>query len=178
MAATAVLSRISLVPGTAWTTRHLLRTGWSDLAAIAGRRWHPGQAAYALRALDRFTVLAPQLDLTGRARDLTTSALLGELRIGLNMLRLREAEPILPAAAREAVEAMLLALCRYFDARRHGTAPPVESLREPGATAMAAAAAAMPAPGAQTAWLMLAGLQRSLFGPLALPETLEAVHAR
>ncbi len=95
LAATAVLAQITRAPGSAWTARHLLRVGWSDLAAIAARRWHPGRAAYALRALDRFTVLAPQLNR--RDRDLTTAALLGELRIGLNLLRLREDEPALPA---------------------------------------------------------------------------------
>jgi uncharacterized membrane protein YccC len=178
LAATALLGRLTLAPGTAWTTRHLLRTGWSDLAAIAARRWRPNQAAYALRALDRFTVLAPQLDASEPAPDLTTAALLGELRIGLNMLRLREIEAALPAPARHAIDGMLLAIARYFRARRRNPRLEPEGVHEPGAMAMVAAAAAMPAPEAQTAWLLVAGMQRSLFGAAALPEPAEAADAR
>jgi hypothetical protein len=48
----------------------------------------------------------------------------------------------------------------YFDARRHGRSVRPDGLRAPTAAAMAAAAAA----GASSAWLMLAGVQRSLFG--------------
>jgi uncharacterized membrane protein YccC len=160
LAATAVLAQITRVPGSAWTARHLLRVGWSDLAAIAAGRWHPGRAAYALRALDRFTVLAPQLNVPGQGRELTTGALLGELRIGLDLLRLRDDEPALPAAARDAVSAMRRALAGYFDVRRHGGTARADDLRAPAAAAMVATAAA----GAPSAWLMLAGVQRSLFG--------------
>ena len=178
LAATAVLGRITLAPGTGWTTWHLLRVGWSDLAAIAARRWRPNQAAFALRALDRFTVLAPQLDVSEQAPYLTTAALLGELRIGLNMLRLREIEATLPAPVRHAIDGMLLAIARYFRARHRNAKLEPEGVHEPGAMAMAAAAAAMPAPDAQTAWLLLAGMQRSLFGATAFPETAEAADAR
>jgi Fusaric acid resistance protein family len=167
-----------LAPGTAWTTRHLLRTGWSDIAAIAARRWRPNQAAYALRALDRFTVLAPQLDLPQQTPDLTTAALLGELRIGLNILRLRDLEAALPPPARHAVDEMLRAIAGYFGGRGRDAKLGPDDIRDPGAKAMAAAAAAMPAAEAQSAWLLLAGMQRSLLGATALPETAEAVHAR
>ena len=87
---TAIIGRLTMIPGTAWTARHLLRAGWSDLAAIAGGRWRPAQPTYAMRALDRYTVLAPLLDAPHGNPDLTTTALLGELRIGLNILHLRE----------------------------------------------------------------------------------------
>ncbi len=178
LAATAVLARITLAPGTAWTTHHLLRTGWSDIAAIASRRWRPDQAAYALRALDRFTVLAPQLDVSDQKSDLTTEALLGELRLGLNILRLRDIEAGLSPPTRRAVDQMLLAIAQYFGGRRRNARLRPDGIREPGARAMAAAAAAMPAAEAQSAWLLLAGMQRSLFGTTALPETAEAIHAR
>jgi uncharacterized membrane protein YccC len=158
LAATAVLAQMTRAPGSAWTARHLLRVGWSDLAAISAGRWHPRRAAYALRALNRFTVLAPQLN--GREQDLTTAALLDELRIGLNLLRLGEDEPALPAAARAVISAMRRDVAGYFDARRHGRSVRPDGLRAPTAAAMAAAAAA----GASSAWLMLAGVQRSLFG--------------
>jgi uncharacterized membrane protein YccC len=168
---TAVLARITRIPGTAWTVRHLLRAGWSDLASIAARRWNPTRAAYALRALDRFTLLATQLNASEHEHELSTSALLGELRIGLNLLRLREGDANLPAPARDAIDAMLAALGRYFDARCHNRSAEPDSLREASAAAMAATAAAIPAAGAQTAWFLLAGVQRSLFGP-------EVAHAR
>ncbi len=178
LVATTVLARITLAPGSTWTTRHLLRTGWSDLAAIAARRWRPNQAAYALRALDRFTVLGPQLDASDQPSDLTTAALLSELRIGLDMLRLRDIEADLPAPARLATDAMLRAIADYFSARRHDPELGPEGIRAPGDMAMAATAAAIPAAEAQTAWLLVAGMQRSLFGATALPETAEAAHAR
>jgi uncharacterized membrane protein YccC len=164
LAATAVLAQMTRAPGSAWTARHLVRVGWSDLAAIAAGRWRPTRAAYALRALDRFAVLAPQLNASEQEHDLTTAALLGELRIGLNLLHLSEDDPALPIGAREAIAAMLHALAGYFDARRHNRTVRPDDLRARAAAAMAATAAAMPAAGAQAAWLLLVGVQRSLFG--------------
>jgi uncharacterized membrane protein YccC len=177
LAAATVVARITLVPGTAWTTRHLLRAGWSDLAAISARRWRPGHAAYALRALDRFTVLAPQLDMSEQETGLTTAALLGEMRIGLNLLRLHDAEPALPPPARTAIDTLSRALAQYFADRCRDAGLRPDSLREPSAKAMAAAVAAMPASSAQTAWLMLAGMQRSLFGPATPQEPVQIAHA-
>jgi hypothetical protein len=52
-----------------------------------------------------------------------------------------------------------------------------DALRERGGAALAAASQAMPAQGAQTAWLMLAGVQRSLFGTTAWAGTKGAAHA-
>jgi uncharacterized membrane protein YccC len=161
---TAVIARATMMPGAAWTTRHLLRAGWSDLAAIAGGRWRPDAATYAQRALDRFTVLAPYLDRPDGGPDMTTPALLGELRIGVNLLRLQQDLAGLPDSARAAVTAMLGALAGHFEARSRGAAASVDALAQRSAAAMMAAEQAMPAPGAQTAWLMLAGVQRSLFG--------------
>jgi uncharacterized membrane protein YccC len=174
---TAIIARITLIPGSAWTTRHLLRGGWSDLAAIAAGRWRPAPAAYARRALDRYTSLAPYLDAPRGTPDLTTAALLGELRIGLNILHLREQMAAIPPAARPEIDAMLAAVAAHFDARRHGAAPVGEALRERGVAALAAATRAMPAQGAQTAWLMLAGVQRSLFGTTVWAGTQGAAHA-
>jgi uncharacterized membrane protein YccC len=175
---TAIIARVTMIPGIAWTTRHLLRTGWSDLSAIAAGRWHPDPATYALRALDRYAALAPRLDAPGGHPDLTTNALLSELRIGLNILHLRARLAAVPDAAHPAIEAMLAALAAHFDARRRRAPPAAEPLRERAAAAMAAVAHTMPAQGAQMAWLMLAGVQRSLFGTTAWPGTAEATLAR
>jgi uncharacterized membrane protein YccC len=174
---TAVIARVTMAPGIAWTTRHLLRTGWSDLSAIAAGRWRPDPATYAQRALDRYTVLAPYLDAPQGNPDLNTAALLNELRIGLSILHLNEQPAAIPPAARPAVDAMLAAVAAYFDARRHGAAPATAALHERGTAAMAATAQAMPAQGAQTAWLMLAGVQRSLFGTTAWAGTMGGAHA-
>jgi uncharacterized membrane protein YccC len=174
---TAVIGRLTMIPGTAWTTRHLLRTGWSDLSAIAAGRWHDDAATYASRALDRYSMLAPFLDAPQGNPDLTTAALLGELRIGLNILHLREQLAAIPQAARPAVDTMLAAVAAHFDARRRSAATVTDALRERGGAALAAASQAMPAQGAQTAWLMLAGVQRSLFGTTAWAGTKGAAHA-
>jgi uncharacterized membrane protein YccC len=173
----AIIGRLTMVPGTAWTARRLLRAGWSDLSAIAAGRWRPAPTTYVLRALDRYSMLAPQLDAPQGDPDLTTAALLGELRVGLNILHLRERYDAIPQAARPAVDAMLSAVAAHYDGRRRSAAPVTEALRERGAAALAAAAQAMPAPGAQTAWLMLAGVQRSLFGTTAWAGTKDAAHA-
>jgi uncharacterized membrane protein YccC len=179
LAATALLAQIIETPGIAWTTRRLLRVGWADLAALADGRWRPTQAGYTMRALGRYTELAPRLDLPGGDPDLTTAAQMGELRIGVNILLLRGVMPALPADARDAAEAMLQTITRHFAARRRDAPPmPVSVLRERGTTAMAAAAAAMPGTAAQTAWLMLAGMQRSLVGTAAWHEISEAPDAR
>jgi uncharacterized membrane protein YccC len=182
VAAALVLARIMLAPGLAWRTRHLLRTGWDDLAAIAGGRRSPRPAAYAMRALERLTALAPQLDAPGGRAALTTEALLAELRIGLNLLRLRETEPDLPPDARQAAVALREAISRHFDTLRRGRVPPLTELRDRAATAemataQAVAASAPPAVAARTAWLMQAGIQRSLFGTSAWTTPSRASHA-
>jgi uncharacterized membrane protein YccC len=174
---TAVIGRVTMIPGTAWTMRRQLREGWSDLSAIAAGRWHGDAAIYAMRALDRYAVLAPFLDAPHGNPDLTTPVLLGELRIGLNILHLREQLAAVPPAARPDIDAMLAAVAAHFDARRRSSAPVTEALRERGSAALAAAAQAMPAQGAQTAWLMLAGVQRSLFGTTAWAGTTGGAHA-
>jgi uncharacterized membrane protein YccC len=179
---TAVIARVTMIPGIAWTTRHLRRAGWADLSAIASGAWRPDPASFAMRALDRYAVLAPHLDAPhaearGGDPELTTAALLGELRIGLNVLLLRAQLDAMPQAARPPIEAMLSALAAHFDARRRRAAPVTEALRERAAAAMAAAAQAMPAQPAQTAWLMLAGVQRSLFGTTAWAGTKGPAHA-
>jgi uncharacterized membrane protein YccC len=174
---TAVIARVTVTPGTAWTTRHLLRAGWSDLAAIAAGHWHPTPATYALRALDRYTVLAPHLDKAPHDPSLTTAALLGELRIGLNLLRLREEAAGIPEAARPAIDTMLSAVARHYQTRRRATPAPPDGLRAQGDAALRAAEQAMPAPGAQVAWLMLAGVQRSLFGTTGWSAVGAAAHA-
>jgi NaMN:DMB phosphoribosyltransferase len=104
---------------------------------------------------------------------------MGELRIGVNILLLRGVMPALPADAHDAAEAMLQAVARHFAGRlRDAPTMPVSVLRERGSAAMAATAAAMPGAAAQTAWLMLAGMQRSLVGSTAWPGIAEASHAR
>jgi uncharacterized membrane protein YccC len=174
---TAVIARVTMIPGIAWSMRHLLRSGWADIGAIAAGSWRPDPATYAQRALDRYTVLAPYLDAPGCSPDLTTGALLGELRIGLNMLHLQAERTMVPVAARPAIQAMLGEVAAYYGARRRRSATVTEALRERAAAAMTAAAQAMPAPGAQMAWLMVAGVRRSLFGTTALAGTEDAAHA-
>jgi uncharacterized membrane protein YccC len=187
LATTALFAHVIESPGIAWTTQRLLRLGWADLAALADGRWRPTQAGYTMRALSRYAELAPRLDLPGGDPDLTTAVQMGHLRIGVNILLLRGVMPALPADAHDAAEAMLGTVARHFAARLRGApAIPVSVLRERGTAAMAAAAAAMPGaaavamPGAaaQTAWLMLAGMQRSLVGTTAWPGIAEAPHAR
>ena len=72
---------------------------------------------------------------------------------------------------------MLSAVAAYYDARCRRASPVTDAVRERGTAALAAASQAMPAPGAQTAWLMLAGVQRSLFGTTAWAGTKGAANA-
>jgi uncharacterized membrane protein YccC len=179
LAVTALFAQVIESPGIAWTTQRLLRLGWADLAALADGRWRPTQAGYTMRALSRYTELAPHLDLPGGDPDLTTTAQMGELRIGVNILLLRGVMPALPTGACDAAEAMLQTVTRHFAARlRDAPATPVSVLRERSTAAMAATAAAMPGAAAQTAWLMLAGMQHSLVGTAVWPGIVEAPPAR
>ena len=176
---TAVIARLTVNPGIAWSTRHLRRAGWADLASIAAERWRPDPATYAMRALDRYAALAPYLDRPGGDPDLTTTALLGELRIGMNILLLTAQLEAIPASALPAIRAVLADVAAHFDARRRRRATPAsDTLRTHAAAAMTAAAQAMPAPGAQTIWLMLAGVQHSLFGTTAWADVAGPTHAR
>ncbi|MBS0559662.1 MAG: FUSC family protein [Proteobacteria bacterium] len=168
----AAIATLIDTAGTAWTLRHLRRQGWTDLALIAAGRWRPTRTAFLHRTLDRYAELAPHLDAPGGDPALTSETLLNELRVGLNLLRLNEVAPSLPPAALQATEGLRAALAVHYRTGR----PPgrVEALAAPRDAALRAAEAALPAPAAATAWLMVAGMAHSLFGTRHWPGAQEA----
>jgi hypothetical protein len=111
--------------------------------------------------LDRFEFLAGRIGSADAGTlDLTE---LAELRAAVNVVRLREAAPRLPPAAREAVEAALAAVA----AQARDQAVPDAVLGRLDA----ALGATMPGrePAARMAALALSGLRRALFPAAAAP---------
>jgi uncharacterized membrane protein YccC len=166
------------VPNPSWSVRHLRRVGWARLAAIADGSSRPNRAQYTRRALDRFAAIAAQVPVLGPQDERpNTGELLGEIRVGVNMLLLREQLETLPRAVAMPVEALLAELAKQFRAlSRGGTLDPVP-LRQQTDVALRAAAQAMPGLSTEQAWMSLADTQRWLYPATpgqALPEAVDA----
>lgn len=147
--------------GVAWRVRRLARADRRDLARLAEGR-APAELRQILGVmLDRFEALAARLQAVD-ARAVPVAEL-ADLRAALNLLRLREHMPALPAAARLALENALAALA----AEARGQLPRERLLARLDAALLAAAES--PGRAAHQAALSLGGLRMALFPDAASP---------
>ncbi|MCI0756463.1 FUSC family protein [Teichococcus vastitatis] len=162
-----VLARLVRSLGVGWRVRRLAEADRRDLARLATGRG-PAEIRRLLGTmLDRFEALAARLGAADAGAVRVEE--LADLRAAVNVLRLRNRLPDLPAEARAATEDMLAALAR--EAR--GEAPR-DSLRAPLDRALALCAAAG-SRSARLAALSLSGLRLALLPdapPPALPSSL------
>ncbi|MXN17926.1 FUSC family protein [Pseudooceanicola sp. GBMRC 2024] len=101
--------------------RRLLRAGWDAVieAATGPRRADPERIA--ARMLDRLGLAVPRLAALPATSALHSSDILRDLRVGQEVLALRQARDALPEAARQAATAVLTALATQYRTRRSGT---------------------------------------------------------
>jgi uncharacterized membrane protein YccC len=162
MAIAATVTAITRSVGAEWSTRRMMRRAWSALEMAALRRGQQDRGVFAAQMLDRIAQLMPRLASADAQNDTAAARLLGELRIGLNIVDLRRARHELGEAPRAAIDAMLDRLAAYFRGRTAGEgADPMPLLADIDA-ALAAVAALPDAAGRRDALLGLVGIRCAL----------------
>ncbi|OZI77889.1 FUSC family protein [Bordetella genomosp. 12] len=100
------------------SVRRLIAGGWAELSEVARGRLRLTRDLLARRLHDRIALLAPRASATApavRARALRTSF---EFGAAVNLVELLRQRDELPLATRAAMDDLLAALARLFDARR------------------------------------------------------------
>lgn len=116
--------------GADWAVQRLIRGMLRELADAAAAAAIPSRAVFESRMFDRVNALFLRLDTMDAQQRATLQAGLAGLRIGLNVLALRELLPALPAEAEQAGrEAVALMADRFRRAaRRSNTRMPLSEL--------------------------------------------------
>ncbi|WP_315837390.1 FUSC family protein [Bradyrhizobium prioriisuperbiae] len=111
--------------GADWAVRRLCRGMFGDLAHAAGSAVADTRQAFESRMFDRINALFMRLDPMVAEPRAILQASLAALRIGLNILALRNLRLVLPAAAVSSVQQALAALAGHFERMRRGRASPL-----------------------------------------------------
>jgi len=97
--------------------RGLLRAAWRDLAAMADNTSGLARAAWGSRMLDRIGLLLPRMAGTRGVLQARAGRALDDLRIGVNMLELRDAGSAASPQVRTAIESTLKQIGTHFRER-------------------------------------------------------------
>jgi uncharacterized membrane protein YccC len=89
------------------SVRRILRASWSDLAALAEDRGSLSRTAWTSRMMDRVGLLLPRLAGTSAVLRARAERALDDLRLGANMLDLRDAGIATEPHARATIESAL-----------------------------------------------------------------------
>ena len=111
--------------------RRLLRAAWRDLAAMAHGKQSYSRVAWASRMLDRVGMLLPRLAGASGAMRSRAGQALDDLRLGVNMIELRNAGRSAGPELRATIETALRHIGDHFQQRiRRPDARPGEVVRE------------------------------------------------
>jgi uncharacterized membrane protein YccC len=160
-----VLTRVTRSVGAEWTARRLVRQGWTTLAEAAEGRGQQDRRQFAARMLDLLGLLAPRLANTPEGSDIASVDMLGEARVGLNILQLRRARLELPESSMQAVDTILGEVAAHYRrqvAQRRPLAGPAE-LRSLLDASLARVGKVAPGKARDEALMGLVGLRYSLF---------------
>lgn len=123
-----VWSSLTHTLGAALKARRIARMGWREMAAIARGRMDASPAQYAGRGLDRLAQFVPRRAATA-GTDLENLDMIAELRIGADLVHLREQARLLPHAEARKLDDVFAGVAGWFEAEaRKGRAetPPQE----------------------------------------------------
>ncbi|WP_434990561.1 FUSC family protein [Xanthomonas melonis] len=164
-----VLTRLFRSVGAEWSARRLVRQTWRTLADAADGRGTQNRHQFAARMLDLLGLLAPRLALAPQGSALAALDMLGEVRVGLNILQLRGARHGLPHARVEAIDAILADVAAHYrqQALHRRALPGPVALRERLDSALAHMGTLPPGPQHDAALLGLIGLHHTLFSDAA-----------
>jgi uncharacterized membrane protein YccC len=97
--------------------RRLLRAVWNDLAAMADETGEHSRAQWASRMIDRMSQLLPRVGGTSGLLRARAEHALDDLRMGVNLLDLRQAGLAANPRVRKAIEASLRQMGAHFRRR-------------------------------------------------------------
>ncbi len=179
MAFAVVLTKVFRSVGAEWTARRLVRQGWRTLAEAAEGRGSEDRQRFAARMLDLLGLLAPRLAAAPQGSELATVDMLGEARVGLNILQLRRARFGLPVASQQAVEQILDATAAHYreQVASNRPLPSPPALRERLDTSLTRVCTVEPGKARDEALMGLIGLRYALF-PHEKPVTAAAAAAQ
>lgn len=157
----AFTTRLMRSVGAGYAVRRLRRINRASLVAAAQGRGGESGLELAALMLDRLGLMASRLAVLPKEDAERTTELLEEVRVGVNVVELRRVRRQLPEGAREAVNAALAGVARFF--RADPSTPPPEDLLEAIDDALDAAAGTGSSAAGRAALLGLAGLRFALF---------------
>ncbi|BAI74596.1 efflux transporter permease subunit (plasmid) [Azospirillum sp. B510] len=166
--------------GAAWSARRMLHIGWRELADVARMRKVSANDGFESRMLDRVGLLSARLAQAGGSVDVDAIDAVRDLRVGLNLVELQRARPVLGSVGGEALERLLGGVAAHFralSAKRPDPAP--TNLLRSMDDLLAVIAAAPLCTERDRAVVALASLRRSLFPDVVLeasPSIHETMH--
>ncbi len=122
----ALVTRLMRTVEAAFTARRLRRVNRRELVRAALETRAQDSLELAALMLDRVGLIATRLTSIPVEETEWTAELLAEVRIGINLVELRRAEPGLPPAVAAALRSVLLAVAQHFSTRE--SEPPVPLL--------------------------------------------------
>jgi uncharacterized membrane protein YccC len=156
----AIVTRLVRSVGAGWSARRLRAINRRSLARAAGREGAQNGLELAALMLDRVGLIAPRLSALPSDDAEWTADLLAEVRVGINVVELRRDRRRLSGPAREAVETLLAALARHFEAKPEKPAPALLDTLDGALDAVSREGRT--APG-RAALMGLVGIRRGLF---------------
>lgn len=162
---TVVTTRLFRSVGAEWTARRLVRQGWRLLAEAAEGHGRHDRHRLMIRMLDLLGLLAPRLASLPADNALSAVDMLGETRVGLNILNLRRARDGLPKADGESLNRLLERIARHYRSQQRAglPLPAPEELRSALDASLARLRTVAPGGSRDEGLLGLIGLRCGLF---------------
>lgn len=162
---TIASARLFRSVGADWSLRRILRRSWREIAALAGSTRASDEVGWTYRMSDRLGLVASRMALLSAGETGEGVDALRDLRVGRNVIRLRHARAISPAAAAGPLNALLSQTADFYATRAtHGRAlaPPRSLLTAIDDTL--SVLSALPAGNTRRqGFLAATGLRRNLF---------------
>jgi uncharacterized membrane protein YccC len=108
------ITRLVRTVGADWMAWRILRFGWRDLARLAQTDAPLDPMVWTSQMLDRLGLLMPRLARAAADEELTATDALNDLRIGLNLVELQLARPVVGPDADRAIGGLLETLSGHF----------------------------------------------------------------
>ena len=167
-----LMTRLFRSVGAEWSAQRLIRQGWRIIAAAAEGHGHQDRERFMVRMLDLLGLLAPRLAALPEGSEAVAVDMLGEVRIGLNILNLRRARGDLPEASQAALARILDGTARHYRAceRAARPLPPPAELKDALETSLSRLGALPPGTARDEALLGLIGLRFTLYPRQPMPD--------
>lgn len=161
-----VMTRLFRSVGAEWSARRLVRRAWTVIAEAAAGHGLQDRELFTARMLDLLGQLAPRMAAVSASSGLAAVDLLDEIRVGLNVMELRRARRLLPAANGAAIDSLLEQVSAHYrqQAAQASRLPIAETLRRDLDASLARVRSLPAGQGRDEGLLGLVGLRQSLAG--------------